>query len=411
MKSTDRYTDLLLILIFFGVLALVCQGESTDWPQFRGPDGNGLAKPADLPSEFSLDDNQHIAWQVKLPGKGPSSPIVWDDRVLVTASSGRQQSEMYLIAFDAGNGKTIWKRMLYATGRTLSHPSSGNAAPTPATDGNSIVAFFSSNDLACFGWDGSLRWYRALGIDYPKVGNDVGMASSPIIVDGVVIVQAESQGDAFGLGIDLETGKNLWKVARPRAANWTSPTVWRKSDQADPIVLLQSASLLSAHDPHTGAIVWEYEGDFHPIASPVIAGNQIFVVDDGLTRLQIVDDESPEPVWNASKLSPGTASPVTDDTSIYSVNRSGVLHAADRETGEVQWKIRLNIAGPWATPAISGNRLYCFDTKGKAAVVQTTPTGRLLANPELGVAIKGSPAIAGNAIFVRSDELLIKIAN
>jgi outer membrane protein assembly factor BamB len=123
----------------------------------------------------------------------------------------------------------------------LTHPSSANAAPTPASDGHAIFAFFSSNDLVALDLDGNLLWYRGLAFDYPTAGNDVGMSSSPAVVDGVVVAQVENQGESFAAGLDAQTGVTRWKIPRPHAASWASPVVMRDAASGAPAaVLLQS---------------------------------------------------------------------------------------------------------------------------------------------------------------------------
>ena len=145
--------------------------------------------------------------------------VVFDGLVLRDTASG----------VNLQSGKLEWEQTFRATGRPFCHPTSANAAPSPASDGQRIFAFFSSNDLACLSLSGELLWYRGLGYDYPKAGNDVGMASSPVVVDGTVIVKVEAQGDSFAAAIDAETGKNLWRIERPQMSNWASPLVIRVS--------------------------------------------------------------------------------------------------------------------------------------------------------------------------------------
>ena len=192
-----------------------------DWPQFRGPQSNSVTDDAQPPATWN--DGENIAWKVDLPGRGPSSPIVVGDRVIVTCSSGVNQDRLHVLCFDAGAGKQLWERQFWATGRTLSHPSSANAAPTPASDGDSIFAFFSSNDLICLDLEGNLKWLRGLAYDFPKAGNDVGMSSSPLVIGDTVVAQVECQGDSFVTGVDKKTGEPLWRIERPREASWASP--------------------------------------------------------------------------------------------------------------------------------------------------------------------------------------------
>ena len=188
----------------FGCVVLLMvtslQAMAADWPQFRGAESNSVTSAAQPPAEWSDADGKNVAWKVDLPGRGPASPIVVDSKVIVTASSGVNQDRLHVLCFDAADGSKLWERQFWATGRTLTHPSSANAAPTPASDGELIFAFFSSNDLACLDLDGNLKWFRGLAHDYPAAGNDVGMSSSPVVAGDSVIVQVECQGDSFRHG-------------------------------------------------------------------------------------------------------------------------------------------------------------------------------------------------------------------
>lgn len=393
-------------LIWLTVAALAF-AENTDWPQFRGSNATGQTN-GNVPDSWDTAKDKNIAWKAELPGKGPASPIVVGDRVFVTASGGREQSELYTLAFDAKSGKQIWKRTLYATGRTLTHETSANAAPTPASDGKHVVAFYSSNDLACYDLDGNLKWFRGLASDYPKLGNDIGMASSPTIIGDVVVIQAESQGDSFAMGINMKDGTTRWKADRPRDASWATPTAMRV-DSSNPLVLLQSGEFITAIDVKSGEEVWRHDASCDTIPSPLAVGEDVFIASDGLTKLAIDEDET-DVDWQSGKLATGSSSPIFKDGKIYTVNRSGVLTCADSDSGDVAWQLRLKIGRQWATPAIAGERIVCIDNSGKAAVVDISgEEGKVLSNPEMGEPVQASPAIAGNAIFFRSDAHLWKI--
>ena len=404
-----RNNQLTAILISITVIG-ASFADDTVWPQFRGWSGvldSQTIGNDNIPLEFNLETRQNVAWQADLPGRGPSSPVISGGRVFVTASGGREQSELYTLAFDINSGEKLWQRTLYATGRTLTHSTSANAAPTPATNGDVVIAFYSSNDVACFDLDGTLRWYRGLAADYPKLGNDIGMAASPIIVDDIVIVQAESQGDSFALGLDIKTGENVWKIARKRQGNWTSPAVYR-DDKDDWLVLLQSGEILSAHDPITGEEQWRYEAEIQRIPSPLAAGNQIFIPAEGLTALTIADGE-PNFDWQKGKLSPGSSSPIHHQGRVYIVKRNGILSCADTKDGKLAWEQRLKTGSQWATPAIAGGHIFCFGTNGKVAIVDLED-GEIVSSPDLGETLTASPAIANDAIYMRSDAHLWKFA-
>lgn len=394
------------------VLPLLCTLTGADWLQFRGNQHNSVAE-AKLPTSWDLASGKNVAWTADLPGRGPSSPIVVKDRVIITASEGARQDKLHVLAFDANTGKELWRRRFWATGRTLCHPESAIAAPTPASDGERIFAFYSSNDLACLDLDGDLLWYRGLAYDYPKAGNDVGMSSSPVVAGNTVVVQVENQGDSFAAGLDVKTGVERWRIARAPEANWSSPIALQTNTGWQ--VILQSGEKLVAVEANTGKQVWESQLACSGITSTVLSDGKLLVPANGVTALQLGDPSAtPEVLWDANKIATSGSSPVASDGCIYALNRAGVLTCADTKTGEVLYQLRLK--GPvWATPVIANGHLYMVSFEGAAHVVELgKPTsgdkGKIVFEADFGEKIQGTPAVAGNALFIRSDKHLWKIA-
>ena len=380
--------------------------QAENWAQFRGSENTGVAAGGELP----LNWIESVAWKVPLPGRGPSSPIVIDRRVYVTCSSGVTQDRLHVLCFDAADGKELWERQLWATGRTFCHPSMGVAAPTPASDGQRIFAFYSSNDLACFDLAGNLQWFRGLAHDYPKAGNDVGMASSPLVVGKTVIVQIENQGDSFAAGLDTSTGETRWRIDRGPQANWASPTLMPGANRADDVVLLQSPDGITAHDPLTGnPLPWKLMEGCAGIASPVVTGGVAYIPSNGITAVKAATASSPaEVLWKESKLSPASPSPVVYRGVVYAINRAGMLTAGNAKDGSVTWQLRLKGAF-WATPVAAGDHLHLVNSDGVTFAVKLGEKGEIAATGELGEKIQSTPAAADGALFIRSDGHLYKI--
>ncbi len=396
-----------LLAALASVLLLTLLGA--DWPQFRGSNSNSVSQDVQPPTHWS--DTENIAWSAALPGRGPSSPIVVAARVVVTCSSGVKQDRLHVLCFDANSGKQLWERQFWATGRTLSHPSSANAAPTPASDGRLIFAFYSSNDLFCLDLDGNLKWLRGLAHDFPHAGNDVGMSSSPVVVDDVVISQVECQGDSFAAGVDKATGETRWRIPRPREASWASPIVMRGDKSRQGVVLLQSPSQITAHEAATGQQLWAYQVACDGISSAATAEGVVYVPSKGMTALKPSGTE-PQVLWNSPTLQPGAASALADGGKLFAINRAGVLVCADTADGRILWRARLD-GEFWGTPAKIGNRLYCVNQKGKAQVVEISADGGrgdIVGNGQLDGTIQCSPAVSDGALYVRSDQRLWKIA-
>ncbi|MGI8601972.1 MAG: PQQ-binding-like beta-propeller repeat protein [Verrucomicrobiales bacterium] len=376
---------------------LIFCADAADWPQFRGPNGSAISPdPAPAPA-------LSIKWAAELPGRGLSSPIIVGDNVFVTASSGPRQERLHLICLSAGNGEKRWERVLQATGRTMCQEKTCVAAPTPCSDGQRVFALFSSNDLFCFDLDGNLLWLRGLTLDYPNASNSLGMAASPVVVGDTLIVPSETDSESFTAGVEVNTGRNKWKIDRPKLANWTSPVVLGDA------VCLQSGKGITAVAPSTGSMLWEFKKGASTIESSVAANGLLFVPSHGITVLKPGTSGPPEELWNSRQVTPGTASPVVLGDRIYVLNSAGVLAAASVSDGKSAWKLRLQ--GPFSgSPVAAEKFIYVVSEKGVIQVVDTTAAeGAIAGQVELKETVLCTPALAKGAIYVRSDAHLWRL--
>ncbi len=390
-------------------LLLSGQSQAEDWPQFRGPYVGGASNKVSLPGKFDGESGENIAWKVSIPGRSVGGAIVVGDQVITTTSDGLEQRRIRLLSYDATSGKPRWEQQLVARGRPYCHPTSANAAPTPASDGKHVVAFFSSNDIACTDLQGNLLWYRSLASDFPKAGNDVGMSASPTIVDGVVVVQVECQGDSFALGMNVSDGTTVWKKERPRKANWASPTSVALPSGKNAVVM-QSSENLVAVNPADGKELWKIDMGCSTTPSSTVSNGRLIVPSGGLTALDLSSAGAPSKLWFENKLNSTACSPLVDNDKVYVVNRT-ILVCGDLFTGKVLWQLRIPDANQiWSSPVIANKRLYLFSMDGSCAVVSLDgEEGKIESVNKLGDEVLGSPAIAGNAMFVRGAQNLWKI--
>ncbi len=386
-----------------------CQVAASDWRHFRGSRQTGESDTSGVPVAFGPDKN--VAWKVPLPGPGPASPIVVKGLVIVTAASGPRQDRLHVLAFDAADGRLRWHRQLWATGHVVFNPFGGVAAPTPSSDGRLVVALFSSNDLVCFDLEGNLRWLRGLALESPMTRNDVGMASSPLIVGDTVVAQLECPAESFATGLDLADGRTLWRLPREATGCWTSPTLLPGPAPGKDLVLLQSRSELTAHEPRTGRQVWRFEAACSTVSSPAVAGGIIFVPTDGITALRF-DWQSGRlaTLWQERALRCVNASPVVHAGRIYTIKSPAILVCGDAQTGKVLWQLRLR-GSIWATPAIAAGHLYAVSHEGLVQVVRLDDRGELAGTGQLDAGVLASPAVADGAIYFRTRSTLWKIAH
>lgn len=382
--------------------------QADDWRGFLGNQGNPAASQQTPPEKFSGKSNEHIAWRTSLVGRSVSGPIVVGDRVFTTSSSGMEGRWMHLFALEAETGEVIWQRSTKATGRPYCHPTSANAAPTPCSDGQRVFAFFSSNDLICYDLDGNIQWYRSLVADHPLAGNDVGMSSSPLVVDGAVVVSVECQTDAFTAAYDAITGERLWEYVRPRKANWASPRTAKCSDGRN-IVIVHGLDNCVALDPKSGSELWRLDVPCSSVASATSTAGNLYLPARGLKVFQLASANTvPTLNWETARLNPSSSSLVVTPFGVVGLNRSVLVCCAD---GELKWQARLPDAGQfWATPVVAGNTLYAFAMNGKCFVVKLSEeAGELIGEYELGDEVLGTPAVADNALYVRATNSLWKI--
>ena len=385
---------------------LLLSSLHADWLAFRGSQGNGSF---DQTAPASLSLKSRDGWSQALPGRGLSSPILVGDLVVLTASSGPNQETLHILAFDARSGSPQWERKFKATGRTICHEKTCVAACTLVSDGKALVAQFSSNDVFCLDLQGQLLWLRGLTFDYPNAANGLGMSSSPVLAEGVAIIQVENDADSFTFGLDLANGATLWKKDRPRGANWTSPIVMRTKGRE--IVALQSKDGLSAIEPSSGEEIWSFDGGASTIPSSAWSQQGLVLVpSNGLTALKMnATGERPEKVWTNNKLKPGTGSPTVVKDKVYVVNGANVLSCAEITSGKILWRLRLK--GPVSSsPVANSDRLFLFSENGLGQVVGLSKSeGKVIGTVDLEDTILCTPALASDGLFVRSDKKLWKL--
>lgn len=392
----------------FGTVIAASLASAANWMQFRGPSGSGVADDATLPVQL---DTKAIAWTANLPGRGLSSPIIVGDRVFVTSSSGVKQDRLHVQCFNATDGKLRWERQFWATGRTMCHEKTSVAAPSPASDGERVFAIFSSNDCVALDLDGNLLWFRGLGRDFPNASNSLGMSSSLVTADGVLVAQVENDIESFTTGLDAVTGEARWRLDRPKRANWTSPVLFKDSS-GKTVVALQSTKGITAVEPATGRVAWEYTEGASSVPSSAVAGDVLYVPSQGMTVLKPgAPGEAPKQLWRSSQLRPGTSSPLVLGDKVFALNDGGVLSCGEAATGKRLWQLRLK--GPFsASPVAAGQHLYCVSENGLAQVVDVTKAeGAVVSEFDIGATnVLGTPSIAQGALFLRSENRIWKFA-
>ena len=249
-----------------------------NWPGWRGPQRNAISNETDIPLHWLADSG--VRWKTALPGSGISSPVIWGDRVIVTAADGVRQSELHVICLSRQTGKELWHQRFWGTAPTRYHATkSGMASATPVTDGKHVYAFFGTGDVFCLDMKGDLLWYRSLASEYGPYENRFAATSSPLLFEDRLILQCDHYGASYLLALDTRTGENHWKVDRPETwLSWSSALLVPVGKNRHELVVC-AAHKVDAFNPLTGSFLWTVKGMRREcIPTPVFGHGKVYVV-------------------------------------------------------------------------------------------------------------------------------------
>lgn len=376
------------------------------WPAFRGS-GDSITQAKQLPLKWSATEN--IAWTAKLPGYGQSSPVVWKDKVFVTAIEGESKETLHLLCLDLASGKISWQRQFPASQRIKSSDYVSKGAPTPVVTADRVFAMFESGDLLAFDHSGKELWRRDLVKDFGPFTGNHGLGSSPVPAgDSLLILVA--QGSPYLLSVDMTTGKDRWRTEHAFGSSWSSPTVYVGTDKK-PIALVSSSGVAAAFDVKSGDKIWDMSGlSGNTVASPTIAGELMLLgSSDRASQAGLRIDGKERVAWRSADATSSFGSPLVYEGLGYSVNREGVAYCFDPATGKGIWDTRLP-ASCWASPIGGAGRVYFFTRDGICVVMKAGKEMDVLAeNKLLGKGrVYGVAAVEG-AFLVKTGTALIKV--
>jgi outer membrane protein assembly factor BamB len=392
----------------FAVLLLFCLPvAAADWPGWRGPTRDGLSAEKDFPVRWSATEN--VRWKAAVPGIGVSAPIVTGDRVVLTSCGGRAGEELYLLCYHRADGRELWRRRLF--GSELSDGQFGAGAmavPTPATDGKRIYALYGTGDLVCVDLDGKPVWIRSLASEYGAFRNRWGMASSPLLVGGMLVVQVDHWPGSYLLAVDAATGRNRWKAARGIGINWASPV----AVAGGKLIVAAGTNTVRAYDAASGEERWSLPGLLPQcIPTPVVREDRVWVLSGrGFTSLCLrLTADGGKPAarveWTASSRGAEIPSPLVIGDHYYYAEDAGFVACLRADTGEAVWRRRLP-AKAQASPVSAGDKLYFTSVNGAVTVLRAGAEFKQLARNDLGEGIVASPALSGGCIFLRGEKHL-----
>jgi len=399
------------VLIFGGSFSY---GE--DWPGWRGLQRTGVSGETDIPTKWSATEG--IAWKTALPGSGISNPIISGERVIVTSSDGPKQATLHVVCLHRDTGKELWHIKLWGTAPTLYLAGkSSMASPSPVTDGKFIYGFFGSGDLFCLDMDGGLIWQRSLATEYGEFENRFAASSSPLLYQGLLLVQCDHYGASYVLGIDALTGVNRWKVDRPECwLSWASPQLLPVGDKGDHELVLCGSHKVDGLDPLTGEKLWTVKGMRRECIPTPVYGNGLLYVTSGPKGPSMAikpggrgDVTTTHVVWSNSRGSPFVPSAILVGERYYMVDDAGIGTCLDAMTGKIVWQNRFPGAYT-VSPVAAGGRVYFINEAGLTVVIDATvPEFKIVSKNELGESCFASPAISQGRFFFRGSEHLFCI--
>ncbi len=393
------------------------EATSVNWTGFQNG-GEPMIGEGELPTNWSPDAGS-FAWQSPIEGYGQSTPVLWQERVFVTSTSGENKEHCHLSAYALIDGKRLWKQDYLNPTPEENTSYVSRAAPTPIVDAHGILALFEGGLLAATDFDGNERWTRNLVAEYGPIQARHGLAASLEQIDKHAFVWIERSEEPYLLALDKQTGETLWQVPGLSATSWASPRL--VPTEHGPHLVCSAKGKMVGFDPLSGERLWECEGiENNSSCTPIPCGPGKFLIgaSDGRGEgasgggtpssgvVRIARDPasgaySADFVWRSKKASCSFGSPVASDARAFFVNRAGVLYQLDLATGEEKSASRIKAGSIWATPIVTENELYLFGQKGTTSIVSLA-TGEEQQSCILWADPTESPA-PGQAISTASD--------
>jgi outer membrane protein assembly factor BamB len=399
-----------------------------NWPQFRGPNGDGHSDAKGLPVEFG--EGVKVKWKTATHGKAWSSPVVWGNEVWVTTAT-EDGTELGVMAFDKTTGKVLHDRVLFKVATPqFCHKFNSYASPTPVIEEGRLYVSFGAPGIACVDTKTcSVLWERR---DF-VCNHFRGAGSSPVVWNGLLFHHFDGSDHQFIVALDKKTGKTVWEDKRSADYKDIQPDGkpeadgdWRKAFgtphviewNGKPLLLSSGAKAHYGYEPATGREVWRFPTDgVHSAAARPVVGHGMWFLTPGFGKKNqmialklggsgVLDESSV--AWRAVKASPTKPSLILDGDYIYAVDDKGIAWCIEQKTGDVKWSER--IGGDYsASPLLADGKLYFFSENGTVTVAAAAPEFKKLATGKFDDGFMAAPAVSGKALFLRTRSALYRV--
>ncbi len=430
---------MLRLLALFSAAPLLLAGPN-DWPGWRGPTADGISQAKDFPHSWTAESN--VAWKMPVEGRGHSSPVVWGDRLFLTtdvegdvvagaaavvhklegkefvhpdAVGANKKHTLKVLCFDVRDGKRLWERVAYQ-GPAFDDVARFNtfASPTVVTDGKGVYAYFESQGLYKYDFEGKLQWKMSLG-GIATLG--VGTGVSPVLAgDRVVILADQDEGEkSFIAAVSTLDGKIAWKTSRKNALTWTTPLVLKVGDRMQ--IIVPSTEDVMAYDASNGKEIWKTEGlDSNVVHTPV-AGHGMVYVSAGYPKKKVMavrlepKSEDTRIAWKYEKGTGYIPSTVLVGDSLYIMTDSGLVTCLDALTGKTRFEgKRFKAPGKFVSPPVAADGVVLITSdEGDTHLLKAGGEFEVVAEGSIGEPVYTSLAPVGRSIYIRSASHLFCI--
>jgi outer membrane protein assembly factor BamB len=393
------------------ILLLICVICGQDWPQFRGPTGQGVSDEHNLPLTWS--ETQNVRWKTAIPGRGWSSPVIQGDRIWLTTATEEGRS-LRAIAVDLNTGAIQTDIEVFRLkSPKLMNGKNSFASPTPVIEGDRVYLHFGAYGTACITQSGEIVWKTKLEYD----NGQHGPGGSPVLYDDLLIVSCDGLEQQFVVALDKATGKVRWKKMREGYQAYTTPLVVNQpsGDQ----VISPGAFQAIAYEPRSGKEIWrvKYPEGFSNVPMPVY-GNDLVYICTGFQEPSLLavrldgrgDVTKSKIAWKLDRGIPRTPSPLLVGNELYIVSDNGIAACIDAKTGEELWRARLG-GNYSASPIYADGRIYFLGEDGESIVIAPGRQLKHLATNQLNGPTLASIAVSHSSLFIRSATHLYRISN
>lgn len=408
------------VVLAMGLLLQTTLGAGENWPEFRGPTGQGHSDATGLPLTWS--ETQNVRWKTEIPGKGWSSPVIWNDQIWMTTAN-EDGTERSAVCVHRDTGKILHHVKVFQTEAVASqHDLNSHASPSPVIEDGRVYVHFGTYGTACLDTQtGKILWQR----NDLNLEHQVGPGSSPVLWEHLLIVHCDGTDAQYVIAMDKNTGQTAWKT--PRTADLTGLADDTHKASSTPVrvgvgdrtqLLSIGAHAVMGYEPRTGREVWKAGFKGYSNVSRPVSDGEIAVVSTGYDLPQLVafklggegDVTESHKLWTYKGRVPAMPSPLLVDGRVYLMHDAGIATCLDAKTGEEIWKAR--VGGEYsASPIHAEGRIYFFSQEGKATVIAAGGAFKVLAENTLDEGFMACPAVAGRALFLRTKTHLYRIEN